>query len=190
MISVENADKVLRPSHTFSTAGTLSLERNAPLAPLLRQMRHVVLALAAVAAAFGQTQAPPAQVPDTSTVGSTTIYVRDTTIPVPYGPDETRAVVTACMSAEVSYVYFNLEHVNASIMFTVTSGRVTKTDSGWCSTILAPVAKADLLSVDVAQVASHRVIPPPPPTGTAPPPQAASLPEVQNRLKVGDRIPR
>lgn len=102
-----------------------------------------------------------AQVPAHSVVNAVTIDVADTTLTVPYGPPEVHAVISVCSVSAATSFAFSVDHIGASVIFDVEAFVVSKTDSGYCTSVMAPVGLKSITSLTVRQSSSVQVSAPP-----------------------------
>src|SRR5580765_3205942 len=101
-------------------------------------MRLLAVLLILTAPAF-------AQVPLHSVVGGVTIDVADISIPVPYGPAETRALVTQCSTDEISQVQFTITYFGQDPgieLIMQASVSTVKVNGSYCASVMAPVERA------------------------------------------------
>ena len=98
-----------------------------------------------------------AQVPAHSVLGTVTVDVADISLTVPYGAAESRAAISACSASPVSVLSFTVDYQDAPLPFYMESYALTKTDSGYCTTVLAPVDRRHINSIVVQQTSSVQV---------------------------------
>lgn len=107
-----------------------------------------------------------AQVPAHSVISGVTIDVADLPVPVTYGAAETHAVLSACTANPVSSLAFTIDYDGATAPFYAQSWSLAKTDNGYCTSLVAPVERARILSLVVDQMSSVQILGAPAPSGT------------------------
>jgi hypothetical protein len=113
-------------------------------------MKALLILAAIGASAFGQ-------VPAHSVSGGVTLDVADISLPVSYGAAENRAVFSACTATPVSSLAFTIDYEGAPIPFYLQVWSVAKTDNGYCTSIVAPVARNKIASIVVDQVSTVEI---------------------------------
>lgn len=116
-------------------------------------MKHSMLLLFCAAVAL-------AQVPAHSVSGAVTVDVSEVSVPVPYGPAETRAVVSVCSQNPAKTASLDIYSTGDYASLSV---KLTQFDTRYCGSVVLTSPMAAITSIDANLWGLIHVVPPPPP---------------------------